>query len=103
VNYTKGKWIYRKGSFNAEKLADFGSGSVDSEDGWHIALIHNDIGLSDRKRKETAEANAYLIAAAPKMYEGLKEIQDLYKREDSISRLIDKILAEVEGKENDGN
>lgn len=74
MNFTQGKWRYKKGKFNTDELKDFGGGSILNSDGWHIAMIHNDIGMSDEEQEETELANANLIAASPDMYEALKAL-----------------------------
>ncbi len=46
------------------------------------------------------EANAALIAAAPEMYEGLKEIRDVMKKDGRFGRTveaIDKLLKKARG------
>lgn len=50
--------------------------------------------------EEQAKANAALIAAAPEMYEGLKEIRDVMEKDGRFCRTveaIDKLLKKARG------
>lgn len=61
--------------------------------------------VKDRRKACTcygkkAEANAALIAAAPEMYEGLKEIRDVMEKDGRFGRTveaIDKLLKKARG------
>jgi len=63
--------------------------------------------VKDRRKACTcygkkAEANAALIAAAPEMYEGLKEIRDVMEKDGRFGRTveaIDKLLKKARGEE----
>ena len=95
MNYTKGRWVIFK------DVKDYSGGLdmhiVAGEAGqWNVALIpttwHN------------AEANAYLIAAAPELYEACKELEQyLAYRPAKDKRLLAyqaqliKAIAKVEG------
>ena len=78
MEYTKGEWTHE------------GDGLIVAEDGKQIAA------LTTRDRED----NAHLIAAAPAMYEALKELEDLTKPYDrkAHERII-QAIREAEGKE----
>ena len=94
MKYTKGKWIIKDGT------------SIESTNGYCIA----DTGYDDEKEDK---ANAKLISKAPKMYEALKDIQNMkslieypsdipesqYGEARAVSLLIEKLeslLKEIE-------
>ena len=98
MNYTKGEWGL--GSLDDEPFAR-SELSIYREDGRKIAEIMREGFLA----MEEAEANAYLIAAAPDMYEALKGILEdadngsFTTLAGSIRELAKQALAKVEGKQ----
>lgn len=63
---------------------------------------HNLIAEAKGDTQEEAEANAHLIAAAPMLYEALKELMDVLRHSKSQLRgrvLSTQALAKAEGKE----
>lgn len=105
-NFTKGPWIVC-GVFDNENYAElttkegFQIATIDSvqidvnwsekgashwcDDGFHIEISH-----------EEANANAYLIAAAPDMYEMLEMIMEVHA-EYYLRNEIEKLLAKARG------
>jgi len=97
MEYTKGEW--RWGSLDDEPFAR-SCLSIYQEDGRRIAEISREGFM----RIEEAEANAQLIAAAPYMYEALKEITELAPRNKlklpyaiQVVEIAEQALAEAEG------
>ena len=90
ADYTKGEWKVTKW------LQKYGF-NVFSEEGGFVASVPMNVGLEHTMIE--AEANAHLIAAAPKLYEACKE---LVKRNRSGYQIsldgIKQALALVEGK-----
>ncbi|MCJ7828382.1 MAG: hypothetical protein MUP81_01410 [Dehalococcoidia bacterium] len=91
AEYTKGDW-----------KVDYPN-VVDTE-GWNVCEVSGE----PRKERKEAEANAYLIAAAPDMYEALNQaywLLDFFRdphRNNEIIKTREQIrqaLAKVEGKE----
>ena len=62
ADFTKGKWT--------KYFTGDASWNIEGPDGWMIGEVMG-------RNKETDEANARLIAAAPEMYEALKELLKL--------------------------
>jgi len=99
MNYTKGEWKVKQPKGKAGEFFDGFTLSVEGD-----KLL---IALCDRKgwdNKQQRLANANLIAAAPDMYEALKEMLVDWQSGDieinsATRELIDKALAKVEGKE----
>ena len=65
MNYTKGEWKYY---YDGMK----GITAVCAEDG--IDLFTNEVAKIQGDTQEEKDANAYLIAAAPEMYEALERL-----------------------------
>ena len=88
--YTKEPWEIDNGGTGAYIIAKDGNGN-------HVTVAQVfPQGVVDCE----TEGNASLIKAAPKMYEVLKEIEDI--THDPIAKAAaGKILAEVEGKEDE--
>ena len=91
MNYTKGEWKRLKENPTVI-IAQFQTGGVKQ-----IAKIYESVVYS------TNEANAYLISAAPEMYEALKDLQKAI--ENGKERIgagrwfnLDNALAKAEGK-----
>ena len=80
--YTKGKW----------KVLPEGKEWIVDEEGFSIARI------IDGKGKPFNKANAHLIAAAPDMYEALKDIYDFLKSHGYRTDIVREALTEAEGK-----
>ena len=74
TKHTKGKWVKRQGDsdYKFDILGEFGTNKT-------IALIPNKCFVSD----EEAEANAKLIASAPKLLETLKYVVDKIENMDA--------------------
>lgn len=66
-----------------------------------VAVFVADTYACFTKSEEEQKANAALIAAAPEMYEGLKEIRDVMEKDGRFCRTveaIDKLLKKARGK-----
>jgi len=88
-NHTQGEWAY---DVNANKGFDiYLNGSIKV-----IAnVLHKDVSYMPSKQE--AEANARLIAAAPDMYDSLKEIKGLVGIDGKIAEIIKAALSKAEG------
>lgn len=67
-----------------------------------VAVFVADTYACFTKSEEEQKANAALIAAAPEMYEGLKEIRDVMEKDGRFCRTveaIDKLLKKARGEE----
>ena len=73
MEYTKGEW----------KLSPLGKEWVVGEDGFAIAKV------LDGKTGKFNEANAQLIASAPRLYEALKKLVAVYEIDDVSVALMD--------------
>lgn len=65
-----------------------------------VAVFVADTYAGFTKSEEEQKANAALIAAAPEMYEGLKEIRDVMEKDGRFGRTveaIDKLLKKARG------
>lgn len=65
-----------------------------------VAVFVADTYACFTKSEEEQKANAALIAAAPEMYEGLKEIRDVMEKDGRFCRTveaIDKLLKKARG------
>lgn len=65
-----------------------------------VAVFVADTYAGFTKSEEEQKANAALIAAAPEMYEGLKEIRDVIEKDGRFCRTveaIDKLLMKARG------
>lgn len=65
-----------------------------------VAVFVADTYAGFTKSEEEQKANAALIAAAPEMYEGLKEIRDVMEKDGRFCRTveaIDKLLMKARG------
>ena len=65
-----------------------------------VAVFVADTYAGFTKSEEEQKANAALIAAAPEMYEGLKEIRDVMEKDRRFCRTveaIDKLLMKARG------
>lgn len=65
-----------------------------------VAVFVADTYAGFTKSEEEQKANAALIAAAPEMYEGLKEIRDVMEKDGRFCRTveaIDKLLKKARG------
>lgn len=102
MEYTKGEW-------EVTKWASHPNIHVSVEDGKGFRFIANCGNPKDDTlpTNPDAEANAHLIAAAPDMYEALKELIDhmtmtkgAFARPTlaDVKRMADKALAKAEGK-----
>ena len=98
TEFTKGKWT-------ADDMGEyvFAHGfdmMICQMRGWAYLKAQ---GLSDEEAIEVQKANARLIAAAPEMYEVLKEVLNApdfaYGMGFSFCRQVDDILARIDGKE----
>ena len=98
TEFTKGKWT-------ADDMGEyvFAHGfdmMICQMRGWAYLKAQ---GLSDDEAIEVQKANARLIAAAPEMYELLKEVLNApdfaYGMGFSFCRQVDDILARIDGKE----
>ena len=92
--HTKGEWKYRKKRFNYGDDIDKPLGSI-MANGWFICRIDN---------APEAEANANLIAAAPELYEALKEIESTIYWGNTLEaearhKRTQQALAKAEGKD----
>ena len=98
MNYTKGEWSISYG------------GEVEGRERYAVTTNTTEIcQLRAKKDPKEIEANAYLISAAPDMYEALKTVREqvanfLYPKVKLLSSkelivLMDKALAKAEGKE----
>ena len=81
INYTKGEW-------------EQGGQVIYKADGRPIIATVNYIGMEDE-----GKANAQLIAAAPDMYEVLKDIAEMKVMPVSYIELAKRALAKVEKEE----
>lgn len=67
-----------------------------------VAVFIADTYAGFTKSEEEQKANAALIAAAPEMYEGLKEIRDVMEKDGRFGRTveaIDKLLKKARSEE----
>jgi len=83
MNYTKGEWRYT--------IIGLESKVVDER----LGIIAH---VSERNSLAEIEANAYLISAAPDMYEALKEAFEK-SHNPEVEIILMKALAKAEGKE----
>lgn len=93
MEYTQGEWKTVK----------------DKENRIHIMAFHNgleqNIAILSVRSVDQVEANAYLISAAPAMYEALKKLTETELNADVLRILspwfdkVERIIAKAEGKE----
>ena len=96
--YTKGEWTALIGYNDCFVVC-----KLKKEGITRIATVHERSPLNPLMY--SAEANAYLIAAAPEMYEALKEITELAPRDKlklpyafQVIEIADRALGKAEGK-----
>jgi hypothetical protein len=93
TNYTKGNWVYDKTSGGIKAM--------------NIRAANNspmvaNVFVTDIDDQTETDANAYLIASAPDLYEALKEAKGLLDwiwSDNIIKYQIEKALAKAECKE----
>ena len=88
TKFTKGEWI----AFYPYEILNNGHVSVENEDGSQICI--SEVYKSDLVEKT---ANMLLIAKAPKMYDMLEKISDVYAEHYSLHNEIAHLLAEIRG------
>lgn len=109
AKFTKGDWI----AFKDGKWSDCGSWSADNDEVSSYSNVAVNVGnvticlvVSESWDDSEMEANAHLIAAAPKMYEMLEQLSNSIptvceNHEQFCLRIeINDLLAEVRGEKN---
>jgi hypothetical protein len=96
--FTPGPWSIRKAKAPTDGAFDY---AIGANVGGREQCIAEAFGRVDSEHFTPAEANAKLIAAAPKLYHALKSVLDLVERyeEGNFSDEIKSTLAEAEGRE----